>query len=93
MTDTISWDQVWNQRISAFAMAIGSEPSAVVQAIEVLVGPPSQVAVELLQNPKAVTFEDLSGVFTRHPFSVDIRVFRKKHGLLRGFRLPPISST
>lgn len=88
-------DELWAQRVGAFAVKVGKTEEEITAALESVIGPKGEAALEVLADPEASPFEDLKGVLTSDPVKIPIGVLRKNVGLLRGPQTEaiPVSAT
>lgn len=72
----------WDTRIGAFATAVGKTPEEVTEALEVVVGPPSDKALELLSKSNVASDEDIKVALAA--LKIPIAVFKESLAILRG---------
>lgn len=71
----------WDERLGAFAQAVGKPVDEIVNALTPLVGAPGDTALEVLSDPTALSDDDLKGVLVP---AIPLGVFRKHLSKLRG---------
>ncbi len=74
----------WQQRISAFAKAVGKPEGDITKALAPLVGEPGKDALEALSDPQAVLDTDLVDALVKDGPKIPVGIFRKNAAKLRG---------
>jgi hypothetical protein len=80
--DEVKLPAGWDERVGAFARAVGKDPTEVAKALEMVMGSPSDEALAVLADDSASPFEDLKDALKA--MAIPSGLLRKNINLLRG---------
>jgi hypothetical protein len=80
--DVVKLPEGWNERVGAFAKAVGKEMDLINYALSSVIGPPSIEALAILADEESTPFEDIKDALALQ--KIPSGVLKKNIGLLRG---------